>query len=103
MTDEQRKKLQESNQKLRQEQAAVSEKLRAARRELEQAAQAVNYDEQAIRDKAATIGQLEGDLAIIRAKHYQDLRSIMPQPVTNATPARSATILTNRPARPAIK
>ena len=67
LTDEQRKKLQDASQTLRKEQTAIYEKLRVARHELEQAAQSEQFDEQAIRAKAAVVGQLEGDLAIVRA------------------------------------
>jgi len=79
LTPEQRTKYQEANQRYRQEQTPLYEKLRTARRELEQAIQAENLDEKIIRDKAEQIGRIEGDLAVIRAKHSKELRTIMPQ------------------------
>jgi Spy/CpxP family protein refolding chaperone len=79
LTPEQRTKYQEANQRYRQEQTPLYEKLRTARRELEQAIQAENLDEKLIRDKAEQIGRIEGDLAVIRAKHSKELRTIMPQ------------------------
>jgi Spy/CpxP family protein refolding chaperone len=102
LTDEQRKKLQEANQKLHQEQTALYEKLRIARRDLEQAVQAEHYDEQTIRSKAAVLGQLEGDLALIRAKHYQEIRPFMPKP-SAVTAARPGVVLTNTPAKAPAK
>jgi Spy/CpxP family protein refolding chaperone len=78
ITDDQRTKARESNEKFRNEQSALFEKLRTARREMEQAAQADLTDESTIRARAATLGQIEGDLAILRAKHYKELRTILP-------------------------
>jgi Spy/CpxP family protein refolding chaperone len=78
ITDEQRAKARESNEKFRNEQSALFEKLRTARREMEQAAQADVTDESTIRAKAATLGQIEGELAILRARHYKELRAILP-------------------------
>jgi Spy/CpxP family protein refolding chaperone len=98
MTDEQRKKLQEANQKMRQEQTPLYEKLRTARQDLEKAAQAENFDEQTIRAKAAVIGQIEGDLALIRARHYQEIRTIAPRAQSAGTAVRLQSIVTNRSA-----
>ncbi len=78
VTDDQRAKLKETNEKFRTEQNALYERLRNARRDLEQTAQADATDEKAIRAKAAVLGQVEGDLAILRAKHYKELRAILP-------------------------
>jgi Spy/CpxP family protein refolding chaperone len=78
VTDEQRAKLRDLNEKFRNEQNSLYEKLRNARRELDQTAQADATDEKAIRSKAAVLGQIEGDLAILRARHYKELRAILP-------------------------
>src|SRR3954462_12210075 len=84
LTPEQRK-YQEANQKWRQEQNPLFEKQRAVRRELEQAVQADSTDEKVIREKAAQLGQIEGDLAVLRAKHYKEIRAFMPPGSRNAT------------------
>jgi hypothetical protein len=52
----------------RKEARPLEEKMRAARRDLQEAIHSEKLDEQLIRDKAAEIGKLEGDLAVIRAK-----------------------------------
>jgi Spy/CpxP family protein refolding chaperone len=79
LTEEQRQKVREATEKSREEQRVASEKLREARRELEQAAQGEEIDEAKIRAKAQVVGQLEGDMAIIRAKQYKELRKILPK------------------------
>ena len=48
--------------------------MRATRRDLQEAIHAEKVDEQVIRAKAAEIGKLEGDLAVIRAKAFAKLR-----------------------------
>lgn len=79
LTEEQRQKVRAATEKAREEQRLLSEKLRDARRELEVAAQAEEIDEVNIRAKAAIVGQIEGDLAIVRAKQYKELRNILPK------------------------
>ena len=78
VNEEQRAKLRETNEKFRAEQTVLYEKLRTTRKEMEQAAQADPIDEASIRAKAAVIGQIEGDLALLRAKHYKELRTVLP-------------------------
>jgi Spy/CpxP family protein refolding chaperone len=78
VNEEQRAKLRETNEKFRAEQAVLYEKLRTTRKEMEQAAQADPVDEAAIRGKAAVLGQIEGDLALLRARHYKELRTVLP-------------------------
>ncbi len=79
VSEEQRAKLRELNEKFRADQNGLYEKLRNARRDLEQTAQADVADEKAIRAKAGVLGQVEGDLTILRAKHYKELRTILPR------------------------
>jgi hypothetical protein len=74
-----RTRMRESTEKFRTEQMALYKKLQAARGELEQSAQAAKADEKIIREKAAVIGEIEGDLAVLRSKHYQALRAILPE------------------------
>jgi len=88
VSDDQRAKLREASEKLRAEQTPLYEKLRAIRRELEQAAQADPLDEKLIREKAAALGVIEGDLALLRARHYQAIRGVLPsRPLENFKPA----------------
>lgn len=85
--EEQRQRLREANETFRGEQAALYDRLRAARRELDQAAQAEIPDEKNIRAKAAALGQIEGDLAILRARHFKELRAIFSDGIgTNISP-----------------
>jgi Spy/CpxP family protein refolding chaperone len=79
ISEQERQKIRATSDKYREEQKALYEKLRAARGELEKTVQAKTIDEQAIREKAAVIGQIEGDLAILRAKQYHDLQAILPK------------------------
>ncbi|MGN6384677.1 MAG: Spy/CpxP family protein refolding chaperone [Verrucomicrobiota bacterium] len=79
ISEQERQKIRAASDKYREEQKALYEKLRAARGELERTVQGKTIDEQAIREKAAVIGQIEGDLAIIRAKQYHDLQAILPK------------------------
>jgi len=96
VSDEQRAKLHEINEKFRTEQSAVYEKLRIAQRELEQTAQADVTDENAIRAKAAAVGQIEGDLAMLRAKHYKELRAVLPRDAAASQSGFSRTIASPR-------
>ena len=78
VNEEQRTTLRETNEKFRAEQTVLYEKLRTTRREMEQAAQSDPINEASIRSKAAVIGQIEGDLALLRARHYKELRTVLP-------------------------
>ena len=54
--------------------------MRAARQELQEAIHAEKIDEQVIRDKAADVGKIEGNLAVIRAKAFAKIRpSLTPE------------------------
>lgn len=64
----------------RKEAGPLEEKMRTARRELQEAIHAEKVDEQVIHEKAAEIGKLEGDLAVIRAKAFAKIRpSLSPE------------------------
>jgi hypothetical protein len=116
VSEEQRAKLRETNEKFRAEQTVLYEKLRGTRREMEQAAQAEPINEASIRAKAAVIGQIEGDLALLRARHYKELRTVLPHDQaarqsglslsTNQYPSRLREVVranTNKPsAAPAV-
>ncbi len=80
LTEEQRTIVREAMDAARKEAAPLEEKMRAARRQLQEAIHAEKLDEQAIRDKAAEIGKLEGDLAVIRASAFAKIRpSLTPE------------------------
>jgi Spy/CpxP family protein refolding chaperone len=111
LSEAQRSKLREATDKLRQEQTPHSEKLRNARNELEALMRRENYDESAIRAKALEIGRIEGELAVIRAKHYKDLRGILPkeqfermvQNVGTSTDRRLNSIVARTNAAPVVR
>ena len=80
LSEEQRTAIRETMEASRKEAAPFEEKMRAARRELQEAIHAEKVDEQVIRDKAAEVGKLEGDLAVIRAKAFAKIRpSLTPE------------------------
>src|SRR6185295_12841578 len=70
LSEDQRTALRETMEASRKEAGPLEEKMRAARRELQEAIHAEKVDEPAIREKAAAVGKLEGDLAVIRAKAF---------------------------------
>ncbi len=61
----------------REETRVLSEKLRQARTELEQAVQAEKMDEELIRAKAVEVGKIEGDMAVLRARTYAQVRPLL--------------------------
>jgi Spy/CpxP family protein refolding chaperone len=78
ITEEQRTALIEISKKMRKEQMSGLQKLGAARMALDRLSKAENIDEKAIQAKALEIGEIEGELAIIRAKHYRQMRAAVP-------------------------
>ena len=79
ITPEMREKLRASQEKFRDEQKKLMEKLNSARIELNTAIQAETLDEKTIREKAAVVGQIEADQAVLRAKQYQEMRPYLPK------------------------
>jgi len=79
LTEEERNKLQEATSKLQREQNERYVEMTKIRRELDELSRQETLDEKAIREKAMEIGKLEGDLAIIRAKHRHELKEILPR------------------------
>ena len=80
LNEEQRIAIREIMEASRRESAPLETRMRAVRRELQEAIHAEKVDEQVIRDKAAEIGKLEGDLAVIRSKAFAKLRpSLTPE------------------------
>jgi Spy/CpxP family protein refolding chaperone len=79
LNEEQRKKLQEASSKLQKEQSTHYQEMARIRRELDELTRAETIDEQALRAKAMEMGRIEGELAVLRAKHQKELRSILPK------------------------
>jgi Spy/CpxP family protein refolding chaperone len=79
LSEEQRLKLREATEKSRQQQTELYERMRNVRTELDALTRVENYDESAITNKAQEIGKIEGELAVIRARQYKDLRGILPK------------------------
>ncbi|MBI3853422.1 MAG: Spy/CpxP family protein refolding chaperone [Verrucomicrobia bacterium] len=74
LSEEQRTAIREAMEASRKDAAPLEEKMRAARKDLQEAIHAEKIDEQVIRAKAADVGKLEGDLAVIRAKAFAKIR-----------------------------
>lgn len=89
LSPEQQAKLRELNENLREGQRVLMARMVAVRRELERLSRAEELDEKAIRAKAAELGELEADLAILRGKYYRDLREVLPSAAAAAREVRS--------------
>lgn len=79
LSDEQKAKLKEANEKLRLEQQPLYGKQREVRNEMRQLEQADPLDEAKLREKALELGKVEGELAILRAKHFQTIKGLLPK------------------------
>ena len=80
LSEDQRSAIRETMEASRKEAVPLEEKQRTARRELQEAIHADKLDEQFIRDKAAELGKIEGDLAVLRAKAFAKIRpSLTPE------------------------
>ena len=112
LTDEQKKAYREARESAQLQTREVNEKMRTARRELQQQVYADQVDEAKLREKASVVGKLEGELAVIQAKSFGKYRQFLPPDqiermkgvssrLTNRldalTPRRGGT---NSPARP---
>ena len=107
LTEEQKKAYREARE------TAQNEKMRTARRELQQQIYADKVDEAKLREKASAIGKLEGELAVIQATSFGKYRQFLPPEqiermkgvssrLTNRLDALSPRrIGTNSPVRPA--
>lgn len=78
LTEEQRTAVRDEMQAMNQASRDLREKQRTAQSALRDAVFAEKIDESAIRAKAAEVGKIEGDLAVIRAKHMANLRGKLP-------------------------
>ncbi|MBI4326179.1 MAG: periplasmic heavy metal sensor [Chloroflexi bacterium] len=74
---EQSRAIRQAMESTREETRVLSEKLRLARKELEQAVHAEKIDEELIRAKAMEVGKVEGDMAVLRARTYAKIRPFL--------------------------
>lgn len=68
LDDKQRELLREAMQKSQEQVRALDEKMRAAQRELVNAALAEKYDEKVVREKAEAVAKIQTDVTVLRAK-----------------------------------
>ena len=113
LTEEQKKAYREARETAQTQTKDVNEKMRTARRELQQQIYADKVDEAKLREKASAIGKLEGELAVIQATSFGKYRQFLPPEqiermkgvssrLTNRLDALSPRrIGTNSPVRPA--
>jgi Spy/CpxP family protein refolding chaperone len=73
LDEQQRTKLREAMQKDSEAIRALDEKLRAAQKELVQAAIAEKLDEKVIRAKADAVGKIQADMAVLRSKAFASI------------------------------
>ncbi len=77
LTEAQQKQVQAAVQSHREEQAAIVERMRAARVALHEAVAADAFDEALIRAKAADVAAVEADAAVLRAKVRAEVVAIL--------------------------
>ncbi|MEK7685899.1 MAG: periplasmic heavy metal sensor [Verrucomicrobiota bacterium] len=101
---EQSTAIRQAMESTREETRVLSEKLRQARKELEQAVQAEKIDEELIRAKALEVGKIEGDMAVLRARTYAKMRPLLKpgqmEQMKQGGPADDRSRLRPRPGRP---
>ena len=79
LTPEEREKVKEITDKNRAQQRELAEKLRKVRTELDALARADKIDESAVMAKAAELGKVEGQIALLRGRQYQELKAALPE------------------------
>ena len=79
ITPETREKLRATQEKYREEQKTLMEKLTKARSDLNAAIQADTFDEKTIREKSAAVAAIEADQSVLRAKQYQEMKAYLPK------------------------
>lgn len=77
LTEAQQKQVQAVVQSHREEQAAIGERMRAARAALQEAVEADAFDEAVIRAKAADVAAIEADAAVLRAKVRAEVLALL--------------------------
>jgi protein CpxP len=90
LTDAQRDQVKAIMESHRDEQKAIGDRMQAARKALHEAIAADTFDEAAIRAKAAEIGAIEADAAVLQAKIKSEVFAILtPEQVKKANEFRS--------------
>jgi protein CpxP len=90
LTDAQRDQVKAIMESHRDEQKAIGDRMQAARKALHEAIAADTFDEAAIRAKAAEIGAVEADAAVLQAKIKSEVFAILtPEQVKKANQLRS--------------
>jgi protein CpxP len=90
LTDAQREQVKAIMESHRDEQKAIGDRMQAARKALHEAIAADTFDETAVRAKAAEIGAVEADAAVLQAKIKSEVFGILtPEQVKKAQELRS--------------
>jgi protein CpxP len=90
LTDAQRQQVRTIMESHRDEQKAIGDRMQSARKALHEAIAAEVFDEGAIRAKAAEIGAVEADAAVLQAKIHAEVFAILtPEQVTKAKELRT--------------
>lgn len=87
ITQEQRNKMRELTEAMRNQSQEHADRQKQLRAELEVLIRAEPIDESAIRAKAVEMGKVEGELAVIRAKYMAELKKVLPEGSSQAAPA----------------
>ena len=90
LTDAQREQVKAIMESHRDEQKAIGDRMQAARKALHEAIAADTFDETAVRAKAAEIGAVEADAAVLQARIKSEIFAILtPEQVKKAKDLRS--------------
>jgi protein CpxP len=95
LTEEQRAQVRQVMESHRDELRAIGEKLRAAHRAQADAATAAQFDEQAVRTKAAELAAISADAAVLRARVHSEVFAVL----TPEQQAKAAELKAQREAR----
>ena len=95
LSDEQRAQVRQVLESHREELRAVGQKLRAARRAQAEAATAAQFDEQAVRTRAAELAAVSADAAVLRARVHSEVFAVL----TPDQQAKAAQLKAQREAR----
>jgi protein CpxP len=90
LTDAQREQVQAIMATHRDEQKAIGDRMRVARKALHDAIASDTFDENAIRAKAVEVGSVEADAAVLRARIHADVFALLtPEQVKKAKELRT--------------
>lgn len=89
LSSEQRDQIRDIRESYRDQTEALMDSVRAARLELHDSIHAELFDESAVRAAAARVGEVEADLAVVRAQIANDIRQVLtPEQVAEALELR---------------